>query len=131
MTGEPSVSPYAMVISDACISAITRFMISMGQGEPAMMPVRRLDRSNIGNIGWFSSAMNIVGTPYSAVHFSFCTEARTRSGIEAFHEDRRCPVGDDGHDAQHQAEAVEERHREADALVRRRTSAVHRYGSRC
>ena len=55
-------------------------MISMGQGEPAMMPVRRLPRSNIGNIGWVSSAMNIVGTPYSAVHRSFWTEARTRSG---------------------------------------------------
>ena len=52
-----------MVISAACISSITRFMISMGQGEPAMMPVRRLVRSNIGNIGWSSSAMNMVGTP--------------------------------------------------------------------
>ena len=34
-----------------------------GQSEPAMIPVRRLDISNISNIGWFSSAINIVGTP--------------------------------------------------------------------
>ena len=45
-----------------------------------MMPVRRLSRSNMGNIGWLSSAMNMVGTPYSAVHFSFWTDASTSSG---------------------------------------------------
>jgi len=28
-----------------------------------MIPVRRLDMSNMSNIGWFSSAMNMVGTP--------------------------------------------------------------------
>ena len=69
-----------MVISEACMSEITLFMVSVGQGEPAMMPVRRLPRSNIRNMGWFSSAMNIVGTPYRAVHFSFCTEASTSRG---------------------------------------------------
>ena len=60
-----------MVISEACISSMTRFMTSIGQGDPAMMPVRRLDVSNILNIGWLSSAMNIVGTPYRAVQRSF------------------------------------------------------------
>ncbi len=52
-----------MVMSRMCISSITRRMISIGQGEPAMIPVRSERRSNILNIGWLSSAMNIVGTP--------------------------------------------------------------------
>ena len=45
------------------IFSSTCFISSTGQSEPAMMPVRRLDMSNMLNIGWFSSAMNIVGTP--------------------------------------------------------------------
>ena len=46
-----------------CMRSITRFMTSIGHGEPAMIPVRRLERSNVPNSGWLSSAMNIVGTP--------------------------------------------------------------------
>src|SRR5258707_10820634 len=34
------------------------------RSDPAMMPVRRLDRSKAANSGTASSAMNIVGTPY-------------------------------------------------------------------
>ena len=45
------------------ISEPTRRMTSIGHGEPAMIPVRRLERSNSGKRGWSSSAMNIVGTP--------------------------------------------------------------------
>ena len=41
----------------------TFFMTSLGQGEPAMMPVRRLERSKPAKPGWSSSAMNMVGTP--------------------------------------------------------------------
>ena len=52
-----------MVTSAMCISATTRRMTSIGQGEPAMMPVRKEDRSNDLNSGWPSSAMNMVGTP--------------------------------------------------------------------
>ena len=48
----------------------TRFITSIGQGEPAMMPVRRLLRSNVSNCGWSSCAMNMVGTPNSAVQRS-------------------------------------------------------------
>jgi hypothetical protein len=33
------------------MSEITRFMISIGQGDPAMIPVRSDDRSNIANMG--------------------------------------------------------------------------------
>ena len=46
-----------------CIADTHCFMTSTGQGEPAMIPVRRLDRSNRWKSGWASSAMNIVGTP--------------------------------------------------------------------
>jgi hypothetical protein len=41
----------------------TCFMTSTGQGEPAMIPVRRLESSNFSKSGCSSSAMNIVGTP--------------------------------------------------------------------
>lgn len=46
-----------------CISATTRFITSAGQGDPAMMPVRSVERSYVAKSGRFSSAMNIVGTP--------------------------------------------------------------------
>ena len=62
-TGDVSVMPKAIVISSMPISEATRRMTSIGQGEPAMIPVRRLDRSNSEKRGWSSSAMNIVGTP--------------------------------------------------------------------
>ena len=45
------------------IFSSTCFISSTGQSEPAMIPVRRLDMSNMSNMGWFSSAMNMVGTP--------------------------------------------------------------------
>ena len=61
--GDVSVMPKAIVISAMPISEPTRRMTSIGQGEPAMIPVRRLDRSNSEKRGWSSSAMNIVGTP--------------------------------------------------------------------
>ena len=45
-----------------------------------MIPVRKELRSNILNIGWFNSAMNMVGTPYKAVHRSLWTDANTTNG---------------------------------------------------
>ena len=69
MPGEASVSPYTLVTFINIFSS-TRFISSTGQSEPAIMPVRRLDISNISNMGWFSSAMNMVGTPYKAVQRS-------------------------------------------------------------
>jgi hypothetical protein len=56
-----------------CMSRCTRFITSTGHGEPAMIPVRRDDRSNDAKSGWSSSAMNIVGTPYSDVQRSAAT----------------------------------------------------------
>ena len=52
-----------MATSRMFMSDWTFFMTSTGQGEPAMMPVRRLLRSNLANSGWSSWAMNMVGTP--------------------------------------------------------------------
>ena len=38
--GEASVWPYTMVISFMCMRSTTSCITLMGQGEPAMMPVR-------------------------------------------------------------------------------------------
>ncbi len=62
------------------MSLTTRFITSMGQGEPAMMPVRSVLRSNSLKRGWSSSAMNIVGTPCRPVQRSACTVSSTSSG---------------------------------------------------
>ena len=52
-----------MVISAMCISFMARFMNSMGQGEPAMMPVRRVLKSKRLKNLCSSMLMNMVGTP--------------------------------------------------------------------
>ena len=41
-----------------------------GQALPLMMPVLSEWKSNFEKSGWSSIAMYIVGTPYTAVHFS-------------------------------------------------------------
>jgi hypothetical protein len=48
-----------------------------------MIPVRRLVRSKEPKRGCSSSAMNIVGTPYSEVQRSAWTAARVGSGANA------------------------------------------------
>src|SRR5881296_3796713 len=101
-TGEVSVMPQAMVISGQCISVTTRFITSTGHGAPAIMPVRRDDKSNWLNCGWSSSAMNMVGTPCNAVQRG---------------QDHRCAVRHAGEVAQHHAEAVIERHRDAEPIA--------------
>jgi hypothetical protein len=68
-----------MVISSAPMSLTTCFITSSGQGLPAMIPVRRLDVSYFSYSGCSSSAMNIVGTPKSAVHRSSWTACNTFS----------------------------------------------------
>ena len=52
-----------MVTSRMFMRSMTSRMVSGGQGLPAMMPVRKCDRSKESKSGWFSSAMNMVGTP--------------------------------------------------------------------
>ena len=46
-----------------CMSDCTLRITSIGQGAPAMMPVRSEPRSNSEKRGWASSAMNMLGTP--------------------------------------------------------------------
>ena len=45
-----------------------------------MIPVRNELMSNMLNIAWFNSAMNMVGTPYKAVQRSLWTDASTTNG---------------------------------------------------
>ena len=66
-----------------CIRSTHAFITSIGHGAPAITPVRRLERSNRSNSGWASSAMNIVGTPYSAVQRSASIVSRTWVGSNA------------------------------------------------
>ena len=69
-----------MVISLKCISRTTRFITSVGQGLPAMMPVRSVPMSNSAKRGWSSMAMNMVGTPCRPVQASSCTVCRVSKG---------------------------------------------------
>ncbi|MNJ79626.1 hypothetical protein D3C77_777080 [compost metagenome] len=62
---------------------MTRFITSIGQVEPAMMPVRRLLRSSDWRSGWSSMAMNMVGTPYMPVAFSSAAACSAASGSKA------------------------------------------------
>ena len=63
-----------------CISLTQRFITSTGQIDPAITPVRRVDRSWSAKVGWFCIAMNIVGTPYRPVHRSSATARSVTSG---------------------------------------------------
>ena len=45
-----------------------------------MIPVRSDDRSWSANVGWFCIAMNIVGTPYTAVQRSAAIARSVISG---------------------------------------------------
>ena len=61
--------------------------------------------------------MNIVGTPYRAVHASLSTASRHAPGVEGLPRDYDGgPVGHEGNVPQDHAEAVIERHWEAYAV---------------
>ena len=62
-----------MVTSVMCMCSTTSLMVLAGQGEPAMIPVRRVRKSNLVNSGCSRMAMNMVGTPYRAVQCSRST----------------------------------------------------------
>src|SRR6516162_8379515 len=113
-----------MMISSRCMRSTARRMTSIGQGLPAMMPVRRLDRSNLPNSGWSISAMNIVGTPCTAVQRS-ASSASSVQRIEALARiDHRRPVRQATEIADHHAETVIERHRDAHPVV---LGQLHRF----
>ena len=83
-----------------------------------MIPVRRLERSKAPKRGCSSSAMNIVGTPYSDVQRSASTARSVATRVEArARDDQAGAVGEAGQVAEHHAEAVVEGHRHADPVV--------------
>ena len=85
------------------------------------------DRSNCAKSGWSISAMNIVGTPWSAVQRSASTVFKRRERIEAFaRKHHRGAVRHAGEVAQHHAEAMVERHRDAQPVVLGRASSPRR-----
>ena len=98
---------------------MTRCITSIGQGEPAMMPVRSDAEVEAPRTrGWSSSAMNIVGTPCSAVQRSAATASRTARGVEALaRKHHRRAVREAGEVAEHHAEAVVQRHRNAEPVA--------------
>src|SRR6516162_1337632 len=113
-----------MMISSRYMRSTARRMTSIGQGLPAMMPVRRLDRSNLPNSGWSISAMNIVGTPCTAVQRS-ASSASSVQRIEALARiDHRRAVRQATEIADHHPEAVIERHRDAHPVV---LGQLHRF----
>ena len=91
MPGDDSVMPYAIVISGRCMSVITRRINGSGHNEPAITPVRSDVRSYFLKSGCSSSAMNMVGTPYSAVQRSVCTISSTRFASNASTTQRHAP----------------------------------------
>ena len=56
-----------MTISLMCILLTTSRILEIGQGEPAMMPVRICEKSVLSKSGCSSMATNIVGTPWKQV----------------------------------------------------------------
>ena len=79
-TGEVSVWPNAIEICSIPMSSPTRFITSIGHGDPAMIPVRNELRSCPAKLGCPSSAMNIVGTPYRLVQRSSAHARSVASG---------------------------------------------------
>ena len=63
-----------------CIFPTTSCITAMGQGDPAIMPVRIWLKSVLGKSGCSSRAMNMVGTPWKAVTCSLWMQARAGLG---------------------------------------------------
>ena len=62
------------------MSLMQCFITSTGQIDPAMIPVRSREKSASAKVGSFCIAMNMVGTPYSAVHRSWVTAFSVAAG---------------------------------------------------
>ena len=56
-----------------CMRVVTWVITSIGQGDPAIIPVRRDEKSVLAKSAWASWAMNIVGTPNRLVQRSAAT----------------------------------------------------------
>ena len=83
VAGEASVWPYVITISGMCIFSMTSSIVLIGQGEPAMMPVLMCEKSVFGKFSWPSMAMNIVGTPWKHVIFSWLMQFKPFRGEKA------------------------------------------------
>ena len=106
-----------MVTCRMCMRSITFCISSTGQGAPAIMPVRRLVRSHCAKRGCSSMAMNMVGTPCSAVQRSASMVLEHGFGVEALvRVDHRRAVRDADEIAEHHAEAVVQRHGNTQAI---------------
>jgi hypothetical protein len=94
-----------------------------------MIPVRRLARSKRSNSGCSSIAPNIVGTPCSAVQRFFAIERSVSPASKPSPGTPSSPRRGAAQHAEHHAEAVVERHRNAQLVVgaeRHRLGAVAR-----
>ena len=129
--GEVSVWPYTITISLMFIFVLTCFITSIGQGEPAMIPVRRDLRLYFESSGGSSSAMNMVGTPWTAVQRSFSTVLGPSAASKGAGQDHGRTVGNTGHVAEDHAEAVVERDGDAEPVLFGKAHAFADDSSRC
>ena len=72
-----------MQISGICIFSMTSFIVCIGQGDPAIMPVLICEKSVFGKFSWFSIAINIVGPPWKQVIFSLLMQSSPSLGENA------------------------------------------------
>ena len=100
------------------MSLMQCFITSTGQIEPAMIPVRSCEKSASAKVGSFCIAMNMVGTPYSAVHRSWVTAFSVAAGSKPARRDHhRGAVAGAAEVGHHHAEAVVEGHRDAEPVL--------------
>ena len=109
-----------MATSDICMSSTQCFITSIGHTAPAMIPVRSVDRSRLGKVGVVLHSDEHRRHPvYTCAPFGFdCRkrQAGVESGCRNHHGDT---VGGAAQVAHHHAEAVVERHRDAQPVTRR------------
>ena len=74
--------------------------------------------------GWFSSAINMVGTPCKAVHFSCSTVCSTFRGSKVITGTIVAPGTDTGQGAQHTPEAMKKGNRDTQAVLLRQFHAL-------
>ena len=82
-----------------------------------MMPVRRDSRLYFEKLEWVSSAMNIVGTPWTAVQRSISTVFKTSSASNAGLGRTMVVPWVTGHVGEHHPETVVERDGDAETVL--------------
>ena len=114
-----------MVTSRMCISSMTRRITSMGQGDPAMMPVRSDVRSKLLEIGMVEFGDEHGGHAVERGAFLVLHRLQHRQRLEAFRRiDHRGAMRQAAEIAHHHAEAMIERHGNAEAVVRRQADLL-------